>query len=39
VVTAIIVRVVDAVVGIRVVTEEEREGLDIVEFRERAYNM
>ena len=36
--TAIIFKVVDLIVGVRVPVEEEREGLDIGEHDERAYN-
>ncbi len=36
--SAIIYKIVDVVVGLRVSTEKEREGLDIAEHDERAYN-
>ena len=34
----ILFKIVDAVIGLRVTTEQEREGLDIAEHGERAYN-
>ncbi len=37
--SAILFKVVDVIVGLRVTTEVEREGLDITEHTERAYNM
>ena len=36
--SAILYKIVDVVVGLRVTTEQEREGLDIAEHGERAYN-
>ncbi|MGL5114380.1 MAG: ammonium transporter [Beijerinckiaceae bacterium] len=36
--SAIIFKVVDTIVGLRVTTEQEREGLDIAEHGERSYN-
>jgi Amt family ammonium transporter len=36
--SAILYKVVDLIVGLRVTTEEEREGLDLTEHGERAYN-
>jgi Amt family ammonium transporter len=36
--SAILYKIVDAVVGLRVTTEEEREGLDLADHGERAYN-
>src|SRR4029079_15310914 len=36
---AILYKVVDVIVGLRVTVEVEREGLDLVEHTERAYNM
>ena len=36
--TAILFKIVDLTVGVRVSAEEEREGLDIGEHDERAYN-
>ncbi len=39
VVSAIIFKVVDVIVGLRVTVEAEREGLDLAEHGERAYNM
>lgn len=35
----ILFKIVDVVVGLRVTTDQEREGLDIAEHGERAYNM
>ena len=35
---AILYKIVDLIVGLRVTEEEEREGLDIAEHGERAYN-
>ncbi|KUL95213.1 ammonia channel protein [Bosea sp. WAO] len=35
----ILFKIVDAVIGLRVTSEQEREGLDIAEHGERAYNM
>ncbi len=37
--TAIILKVVDVVVGLRPTTDKEREGLDLTDHTERAYNM
>jgi Amt family ammonium transporter len=37
--SAILYKVVDVIVGLRVTVEVEREGLDLVEHTERAYNM
>jgi ammonium transporter, Amt family len=37
--SAIIYKVVDLIVGLRVTVEKEREGLDLTEHGERAYNM
>ena len=37
--SAILFKVVDVIVGLRVTVEVEREGLDITEHTERAYNM
>ena len=37
--SAILFKVVDVIVGLRVNVEIEREGLDITEHTERAYNM
>jgi Amt family ammonium transporter len=37
--SAILYKVVDLIVGLRPTIEEEREGLDITEHGERAYNM
>jgi Amt family ammonium transporter len=37
--SAIIFKIVDLIVGLRVTTEQEREGLDVAEHGERAYNM
>ena len=37
--SAILYKVVDVIVGLRATVEEEREGLDITEHAERAYNM
>lgn len=37
--SAILYKIVDVIVGLRVTTDEEREGLDIAEHGERAYNM
>jgi len=39
VISAILYKVVDAVIGLRVTKETEREGLDLAEHTERAYNM
>ena len=36
--SAILFKVVDVIVGLRVTTEEEREGLDVTDHGERAYN-
>ena len=36
--SAILYKVVDVIIGLRVTTEEEREGLDITDHGERAYN-
>jgi ammonium transporter, Amt family len=36
--SAILLKVVDVIVGLRVTTEEEREGLDVTDHGERAYN-
>jgi len=36
--SAIIYKVVDVIIGLRVTTEEEREGLDVTDHGERAYN-
>jgi Amt family ammonium transporter len=37
--SAILFKVVDVIVGLRVTSEKEREGLDVTEHTERAYNM
>jgi ammonium transporter, Amt family len=37
--SAILYKIVDVIVGLRVTTEKEREGLDVTEHTERAYNM
>jgi len=37
--SAIIYKIVDVIVGLRVTVEKEREGLDLTEQGERAYNM
>jgi Amt family ammonium transporter len=37
--SAILFKIVDVIVGLRVSTENEREGLDVTEHTERAYNM
>jgi Amt family ammonium transporter len=37
--SAILYKVVDVIVGLRATVEVEREGLDVVEHTERAYNM
>ena len=37
--SAILYKVVDIIVGLRPTTEEEREGLDLTDHGERAYNM
>jgi Amt family ammonium transporter len=37
--SAILYKVVDVIVGLRVTMEKEREGLDVTEHTERAYNM
>jgi Amt family ammonium transporter len=37
--SAILYKVVDVIVGLRVNVETEREGLDVTEHTERAYNM
>ena len=37
--SAILYKVVDVIVGLRAPVEVEREGLDLVEHTERAYNM
>lgn len=37
--SAIIYKVVDVIVGLRVPVEQEREGLDLTDHTERAYNM
>lgn len=37
--SAILFKVVDVIVGLRVTAEKEREGLDVTEHTERAYNM
>jgi len=37
--SAIIFKLVDAIVGLRETVEREREGLDLTEHGERAYNM
>ena len=37
--SAILYKVVDVIVGLRPSVEEEREGLDITDHSERAYNM
>ncbi len=39
IISAILYKVVDAVIGLRVSKETEREGLDLAEHTERAYNM
>jgi Amt family ammonium transporter len=37
--SAILFKVVDVVIGLRVPQDQEREGLDIAEHGERAYNL
>ncbi len=37
--SAILFKIVDVIVGLRVTVEKEREGLDLTEHTERAYNM
>ena len=37
--SAILFKIVDVIVGLRVTVEKEREGLDVTEHTERAYNM
>jgi len=37
--SAILYKIVDVIVGLRVTVEAEREGLDLTEHTERAYNM
>jgi Amt family ammonium transporter len=37
--TAIILKIIDVIVGLRVPVEKEREGLDLVDHGERAYNL
>ena len=37
--SAILYKIVDLIVGLRVTVEKEREGLDLVDHGERAYNM
>jgi Amt family ammonium transporter len=37
--SAILYKIVDVIVGLRVTAEKEREGLDVTEHTERAYNM
>ncbi len=37
--SAIIFKIIDVIVGLRVSADKEREGLDIAEHGERAYNM
>ncbi len=37
--SAILFKIVDVIVGLRVTAEKEREGLDVTEHTERAYNM
>jgi Amt family ammonium transporter len=37
--SAILFKIVDVIVGLRVTAEKEREGLDLTEHTERAYNM
>jgi Amt family ammonium transporter len=39
VVSTILYKIVDVIVGLRVTAEAEREGLDITDHGERAYNM
>jgi Amt family ammonium transporter len=36
--SAILYKVVDVIIGLRVTTDEEREGLDVADHGERAYN-
>ena len=36
--SAILYKIVDVIIGLRVTQEQEREGLDIAEHGERAYN-
>ena len=36
--SAILYKIVDLVMGLRLTSEEERQGLDIIEHGERAYN-
>jgi Amt family ammonium transporter len=36
--SAILYKIVDVIIGLRVTTEEEREGLDVTDHGERAYN-
>ena len=36
---SLLFKIIDAVVGLRVTSDQEREGLDIAEHGERAYNM
>ena len=37
--SAILYKIVDLTIGLRVTTDREREGLDLAEHGERAYNM
>jgi Amt family ammonium transporter len=39
IISAILFKIVDVIVGLRVTAEKEREGLDVTEHTERAYNM
>jgi ammonium transporter, Amt family len=39
IISAILYKIVDVIVGLRVTAEKEREGLDVTEHTERAYNM
>jgi Amt family ammonium transporter len=37
--TFIILKVIDVIIGLRAATDSEREGLDLTDHGERAYNM
>ncbi len=39
IISAVLFKIVDVIVGLRVTSEKEREGLDVTEHTERAYNM
>jgi len=39
IISAVLYKIVDVIVGLRVTAEKEREGLDVTEHTERAYNM